>query len=168
MAVLSLIRLNIQHKNIIHSILVCYKTQTQASALSLIINFSIWLDTFFSKGSKITYLRQGTMKALKIIWDFSAPNLFIFQSLSSFVFTARKYCFHNSWFCLPSHEIPYFVPPLPNGILGPSLLCCRKTKLLPAVKGSIRKRVNHEKVENWNKTINGGFRIILSGNHHNN
>ena len=69
--VLSLVRLNIQHKNIIHSILVYYKKCTEASARLWLLTVQFgWLLSFQNKGSKITDLRQRNMKGLSEISEF--------------------------------------------------------------------------------------------------
>ena len=59
----SLVCLNIQDKNIIHSILVYYKRRTQASACVWLLTFRFgWLLSSQNKDSKFTDMRQKTTK----------------------------------------------------------------------------------------------------------
>ena len=67
----SLACLNIQHKSIIHSILVYYKKRREASACVELLPFRFgWLLSSQNKDSKITDLRQRTIKTKAVFtWD---------------------------------------------------------------------------------------------------
>ena len=84
---------------------------------------------------------------------------FVKDKVQAFKIRNRIYkCFHNSWFCfLLTAFHKYSVSPLHNHILRPSLLCCQKNKFFLAVKGSIRKKVNHQDL---NKTKIGGLKLF--------
>ena len=151
------------------ALIVNIKTQfivSWSTTKKLLYYFSTFLLLFFA-----TYLllfdlvgyfllRINTRRLLTCIKAFSDFKILVLLTYLIFRISRVSYSPHQNivfiirgFVSFSRHSINILCPPLHNRILRPGLLCCRKSKFFLAVKGSIRKKVNHQDA---NRTKNGG------------